>query len=387
LSQLSVKVLAILGLDYETTVAQDDAGNPGKEVLSRIRNVNTWQDENNPSQRGFWLVSGTGADFEEGVEVDFSDIVLHNANRINLVYLEDRDGDGLYNREEYLLGTDTDSVDTDGDNLSDYDEAKTGWAVAVSGLPPYHLYSDPRFRDVDNDFLSDSTEFYLGTNPYMANTDGDDLADAHDSHPLSPPCMDATFLGLTAWWDGTAYTSSPVYKARDIMVAEPFESVASDGTMVGAGTIAQGEWTPVSVSFGGELMRIYVNGVKVIERSSASTWTSGLYKYRTTTNYLIRNTNPLLIGTDSSTSPVRPMTGTGAALFGRSDAGDRVAIPCPQVNCFPKAAVKLPSGSFSPGYNFLLDAYKVPRQIKFLDQLPQTPSGKVLKRKLRNPSP
>ena len=32
-----------------------------------------------------------------------------------------------------------------------------------------------------------------------------------------------------------------------------------------------------------------------------------------------------------------------------------------------------------------LAGYKVPKQIAFIDQLPRTPSGKVLKRKLRTP--
>jgi hypothetical protein len=36
----------------------------------------------------------------------------------------DFDGDGLTNREEYLLGTDPSNSDTDGDGISDFDEPK-----------------------------------------------------------------------------------------------------------------------------------------------------------------------------------------------------------------------------------------------------------------------
>lgn len=48
----------------------------------------------------------------------------------------DFDGDGLTNREEYLLGTDPSNVDTDGDGISDFTEARiSGTDALVSNAP------------------------------------------------------------------------------------------------------------------------------------------------------------------------------------------------------------------------------------------------------------
>ncbi len=433
------KAMAILGIDYETTPALDPDGKPGKQVLYRVKNVQAWQDADHPMKRGFWLVGGTGPEFDPNTAAAFDGILLRNSNSVNLVYVEDLDGDGLFNREEYLLGTDPENSDSDGDELSDYEETKVGWPIAVSNRTPYQVFSDPRFRDADQDFLSDKTEFYLGTDPYLQDTDGDGLADAHDSDPLNPPCLSAHFLGLAAWWDGTTSVSGAAYRAEDRVLTEPFAVVENDGTMVGAGippaantmlvpdrfgnpngafkfnelstsnnqhievpsgdgvslqrdltlstwvywygpgsgaaqaalltkgssdkpnyallidndgrlmfrlqrsvhekcwfswfghwddgscadenylrtedvattagAIETGKWVHVTVTFGGEIMRIYINGIKAAERSTTSTWTSGLYKYQTTTSYLIRNNDPLLIGVDSGALPQRPYHG------------------------------------------------------------------------------
>ncbi len=72
----------IIGLNYETVMAQDINGTPTKEVLFRIKNTTAWQDANFIKKRGFWLLGGTGSNFEEGAEVDFSKIMLHNGKRI-----------------------------------------------------------------------------------------------------------------------------------------------------------------------------------------------------------------------------------------------------------------------------------------------------------------
>ena len=91
--------------------------------------------------------------------------------------------------------------DTDSDGLTDYEETKEGWEVAVNGLEPYWVNPDPRFADVDGDQLSDATEKYLGTDPYLRDTDGDGLLDTDDPNPLFPPCLDGNSVGTTAWWD------------------------------------------------------------------------------------------------------------------------------------------------------------------------------------------
>ena len=72
---------------------------------------------------------------------------------------EDFDGDGLSNIEEQRIGTRPDVSDTDGDGLSDGDEV--------------HIYgTDPLNVDTDGDGLTDSEEIKLGLNPTNPKSDG-----------------------------------------------------------------------------------------------------------------------------------------------------------------------------------------------------------------------
>lgn len=82
----------------------------------------------------------------------------------------DPDGDGLPNDFEETLGTDPDNPDTDGDGLTDYDEAIT--YKTPSGGP------DPLVVDTDDDGLDDHEEVILyGTAAHRSDTDGDGLDD------------------------------------------------------------------------------------------------------------------------------------------------------------------------------------------------------------------
>jgi hypothetical protein len=158
----------------------------------------------------------------------------------------DHDNDGLSNFEEYQRGTDPTMPDSDGDGLSDGDEANVGFTVAVQvthtetigmlewdeasqsyisvfyentyTVPEYQTqYTDPTKADTDDDGLSDgderllglnpndpsdgladadgdglsfAMEYYLGTDPANPDTDGDLLPDgwevAHGFDPLDP---------------------------------------------------------------------------------------------------------------------------------------------------------------------------------------------------------
>ena len=239
----------VVGLDYEvkTETLVDTEGNEssGLEVLYRVKNVISYDVCNKNSdaydpvancetlhKQGFWHIAGTGLSFDEGVQINFDDATLHNGERVSLTYIEDSDGDGVFNREEYLLGSRRDVADTDGDTLSDYDETRVGWEVAVVNMTPYEVFPDPRFSDFDGDFLSDVTEFSLGTDPYLKNTDGDEQDDTTDPFPLSPPCLLGDKLGMMAWWDGSNRTAI----AEDIWFNDPvvvMGDVASDGEMFG----------------------------------------------------------------------------------------------------------------------------------------------------------
>ncbi|MBM4279697.1 MAG: hypothetical protein FJ137_02685 [Deltaproteobacteria bacterium] len=78
----------------------------------------------------------------------------------------DRDGDndGLSDQQEAALGTNPAVADTDGDGIDDGDE------VTTTG-------TDPRLADTDGDGVTDGVETSTGTNPLRADTDGDGIVD------------------------------------------------------------------------------------------------------------------------------------------------------------------------------------------------------------------
>jgi hypothetical protein len=213
----------IIGLTYETAPVEDEDGVPQPtQVLYRLRSRRAYRCDDpthsdyggaalcaSPDVRGFWFVGGTGEAFEPtAAQVAFDDIVLKQGERINLVYLNDADGDGIFDREEYLLGTDRHSPDTDDDTLTDYDECKTGLQVTVAGEDPYQTYADPRTSDTDGDALDDPLEFEHGTDPMAVDTDGDGAPDASDEDPLAPyQCQSGRGFDLMTWWDGSTVGS------------------------------------------------------------------------------------------------------------------------------------------------------------------------------------
>ena len=238
----------IIGLTYETEAQKDEAGSViGRKVLKKVKTVETYQNDPSREGRGFWMVSGTDDAFAKGIDVDFNNIVLKNGQRINLTFLKDTDLDGIYDNEEYLLGTDKTSQDTDGDGLSDYDEAKVGWTVAVRNIS-YTVYPDPRFADMDGDYLTDALEFALGTDPFVADTDGDGVKDTNDTYPLSPPCLSGKLFGLAAWWNGATVGTAPTVTALDrwngtayVSTGDP-NGYASNGSLTG--TVSSITWKP-----------------------------------------------------------------------------------------------------------------------------------------------
>lgn len=171
-----------LNLTYAVQPNSTDA----TEVLTGLQLSST-----NPAMReigtaesdGFWMLIS-----EQGYptsSVNFSDIVLNQGDQISLVFLRDQDSDGLYEREEKLLGTDDLNTDTDGDTLTDFEEARTGWTVPF--YPAGNIvFSDPRNTDTDGDLLDDAAEKLAQTDPRNADTDSDGTNDNIDPEPLVP---------------------------------------------------------------------------------------------------------------------------------------------------------------------------------------------------------
>jgi thrombospondin type 3 repeat protein len=108
----------------------------------------------------FWLViqtrnNGLGNvvtkfDPRQG-DFDFENILLRGGDVLYLVWMEDKDGDGIFSRQERLLGTSDLVADSDGDGLTDFDEI-----------------------------------FIFHTDPNKPDTDGDGVIDSLDADPLNP---------------------------------------------------------------------------------------------------------------------------------------------------------------------------------------------------------
>ncbi len=99
----------------------------------------------------------------------------------------DGDDDGLDDCREGALGTLPNNPDTDGDQLPD------GWEAEYIDYDDYYRL-DPTDGDVnnngrldgeddvDNDLLTNFDEFTYGTNPFLADSDGDGLDDYDEIH-------------------------------------------------------------------------------------------------------------------------------------------------------------------------------------------------------------
>jgi Bacterial TSP3 repeat len=105
-------------------------------------------------KNSFWQVirvRGTGANKKIDrysmlqADFDFENIKLKANDTLYLVYMEDKDGDGVFSRQERLLGTSDILADSDGDGWSDWYE------INVS-------HTDPSNPDTDGDGVIDSLD-------------------------------------------------------------------------------------------------------------------------------------------------------------------------------------------------------------------------------------
>jgi len=85
---------------------------------------------------------------------------------------DDPDGDGLTTRQEWSLGTDPWTADTNGDGISDGQAIATGRSATEA--------------DMDGDGVPNATEQANNTDPFRADTDNDTATDDTDCFPLDP---------------------------------------------------------------------------------------------------------------------------------------------------------------------------------------------------------
>jgi len=138
-------------------------------------------------------------------------------NLISSFQNADRDGDGLSDEFEKMIGTDPLNSDTDGDGINDFDEYEY-WKnrseeesrdelapdgdIDGDGIPNILDYdsdndgvpdgkeiedgTDPADNDTDDDSLSDKDESYMDTDPLNPDSDGDGIPDGSDPTPEPP---------------------------------------------------------------------------------------------------------------------------------------------------------------------------------------------------------
>lgn len=93
---------------------------------------------------------------------------------------DDFDGDGVSNLAEVMQGTSPlRTADSDGDGLPN------DWEIATGLDPQSGSGSNGATGDVDQDGLTNEEEAALATNPQVADTDGDGLSDSQDAVPTN----------------------------------------------------------------------------------------------------------------------------------------------------------------------------------------------------------
>jgi hypothetical protein len=99
----------------------------------------------------------------------------------------DSDNDGINDSIEFEFGTNPAQIDTDNDELGDWEEI-------------YTYFTDPLKADTDNDGLTDSEELSVGTDPLDADSDNDGWKDGSDPAPLnsSIPILHVGIFGISS---------------------------------------------------------------------------------------------------------------------------------------------------------------------------------------------
>ncbi|MEO0424511.1 MAG: hypothetical protein AAF184_19395 [Pseudomonadota bacterium] len=156
----------------QTTPSGDEFVQPAarpRQVLTRFRDTQSVAEE-----ARFWGVFST----RDLLATDLEDIVLRAGEELIFTYVQDRDGDGVFAREEFLHGSSDLLFDTDDDLLSDKEEIQDGWRVMIKKTTEARqVYPNPLFEDSDRDALIDRLERDCLLDPRQFDTDLDGLSD------------------------------------------------------------------------------------------------------------------------------------------------------------------------------------------------------------------
>ncbi len=131
------------------------------------------------------------------------------ANALSPEAVADWDNDGASNYQESVNGTDPNLADTDGDGISD------GSEIAGTQQGGQTVYSNPRVKDSDGDGLDDIYELNVShTNPGNNDSDADGLNDGEElnQYYTDPKNADTDNDGMPDGWE-VRYALNP--KAND----------------------------------------------------------------------------------------------------------------------------------------------------------------------------
>lgn len=146
----------------------------------------------------FDIISVYAKGYFAGGILESDKVIVEKCNGGYVVTNSDKDSDKLCDCLEYVVGTDINDIDTDGDGLTDYDEI-------------YCFMTNPLMTDTDEDGINDGDEDFdcdglscleeldLGTDPITQDTDGDNLSDGDEIniYGTNPLHTDSDGEGLT----------------------------------------------------------------------------------------------------------------------------------------------------------------------------------------------
>jgi len=184
--------------------------------------------------------------------------------------IEDLDGDGLTNIEEFQVGTNVLANDTDADGIPDGYEVENGFDPIVDdsnedtdgdGQPNLEQYLEsvePSDMDTDGDGLADSYETQIGTDPFNSDSDGDGVDDTREIEVLSYCIANLdTSKALTVF--GDTDTDCSVYSSGTIDLRARVE--------IDGGVVAQ-----QSISASGNLVVQHSCASELVYRRRYSRW-------------------------------------------------------------------------------------------------------------------